>query len=60
MRQRFDAQELANLLANAHDIDVRLWIVNDGVFEGIVFDSHTSNEQWQPLMGELNAQETQK
>ena len=52
MRQRFEAVELANLLANAHGIEVRLWIVNDGVFEGIVFDSKTSNEQWQPLISD--------
>jgi hypothetical protein len=52
MRQRFEAVELANLLANAHGIEVRLWIVNDGVFEGIVFDSKTSNEQWKLLIAD--------
>lgn len=56
MRQRFDEMELMNLLANAHGIEVRLWVVNDGVFEGIVFDSKTSNEQWKDLISDPDAE----
>lgn len=56
MRQIFQEHELRHLLANAHGIDVRLWIVNVGVLEGIVFDSKMSNEQWKPLIVDPDAE----
>ena len=52
MRQRFDEEELRNLLLNAHGIDVRLWVVNLGAFEGVVFDSDASNADWKDLVKE--------
>ena len=52
-RQRFDSNELLNLLSNAHGIDVRVWIVDDeGVFQGIVFDSHSCNRDWEQLISD--------
>lgn len=58
MRQQFDEHELRNLLANGHGIEVRLWIVNDGVFEGIVFDNyHPTHEQFKTLISDPDGEE---
>jgi len=52
VRRRLNETELGNLLRNAHGIDVRLWVVELGVFEGIVFDSDLGGDDLQKLIEE--------